>query len=324
MRRQVLAALSATLLCCGLCKAVSIVKNGSFENDGYIDYVTQTSRPEYWCDVSYDQSDFVAYVGNDWATDGVYSLTIFTYILGSFQPNEAATISQSVYLTSADQLLFDVHLGADYGYPWDPNIVTARVLIDDNEVWNSDGLQFTAGQFTGEVAIDVNQNFKDGNDHILSLELATDVSNLNYVQYFSQWDFFRFNSACNLPGDLTGDCKVDINDLDFFAEGWLKPDGPDLTGDGANDFTDFAVLADNWGASGDANSAQPPQDNLIDADLNDDGIVDYGDVVTFCGDWLADGGPCVRADLNEDGVIDLIDFAKLAEKWQQTGSLYGW
>jgi hypothetical protein len=68
----------------------------------------------------------------------------------------------------------------------------------------------------------------------------------------------------------------------------------------------------------------PSQSDLLDADLDDDGIVDFSDVIVLCGDWLAEGGPCVRADLKQDGVIDFFDFVKLAEKWQQTGSLYGW
>jgi hypothetical protein len=322
MKRWVVTASAAMLICCGICSGVGIVKNGSFENDGYIEYVTQADRPEYWCNVSYDQSKFVTSVRNDWATDGDYSLIMFTYEFGTFQPNDTATISQSVYLTNANQLLFDVYL-AGYGYPWDPNIVTARVLIDDNEVWNSDGLQFTSGRFEGEVVVDVNQNFKDGNAHILSLQLSTDVSNMDYVRYIVQWDFVRFSYACHLPGDLTGDCIVDINDLNSLAQGWLSPTGPDLTGDGIANFADFAVLADFWQTTGDSNSV-PSQDNLLDADLNDDGIVDFSDVIVLCGDWLAEGGPCVRADLKQDGVIDLKDFAILAKSWLFTGSLYGW
>jgi hypothetical protein len=242
---------------------------------------------------------------------------MYTLWGSTFEPNDSASISQSVYLMSADQIVFDLYLSTLNGN-WDPNAATARVVIDGNEVWNSDGLAFVGGEFTGQVVIDVNEKYKDANSHILSLELVTDVSNLNSNMYFSQWDLVGIPNACNLPGDLTGDCKVDINDLDFFAEGWLDSDGPNY------DFADFAVLADNWWDSGDANSAQPPQNDLIDADLNDDGIVDFSDAIIFCGDWLADGGPCVRADLDEDGVIDFIDFAKLAGKWQQIGSLYGW
>jgi hypothetical protein len=143
--------------------------------------------------------------------------------------------------------------------------------------------------------------------------------------YFSQWDNIRFSYSCNLPGDLTGDCVVDINDLNELIEGWLSPTGPDLTGDGASNFADFAVLANFWLTQGDSNSV-PSQDNLLEADLNDDGIVDFDDVRIFCNGWLNTGGPCVRADINADGVINLKDFVILANSnsWLLTGSLYGW
>jgi hypothetical protein len=241
----------------------------------------------------------------------------------NFSANDAATISQSVNLAGVEQLVFDLHLYADNGAIWNPDIVTARVLIDDKEVWNSDGLQFTAGQFEGEVAIDVNQNLKDGNPHLLSLQLRVDVGIIPTCDYLTQWDFVRFSYSCRLPGDLTGDCIVDINDLNELAQGWLSPTGPDLTGDGTSNFADFAVLADYWQTTGDSNTSSP-QDNLLDADLNDDGIVDFDDLPIFCNDWLGSGGPCVRADINADGVVDIKDYCLLAGSWQFKGSLYGW
>jgi len=310
--------------------SVSVVKNGSFENDGPMSYIAPDQRPEYWCDVSYDDFKFGAYVWDDWASHGNYSLTMYNFRGGTFQPNDAVTVSQSVYLASAGQIILDITLFTLYGDPWDTNAVTARVLIDDFEVWNSDGLQFTAGQFTGEIVIDVNQMFKDENAHVLSLQLRPDVSNLNLIQYFSQWDFIRFSTACGgagfLPADFTRDCVVDIYDLKIFAVGWLDPDGPDLTGDAAVDFADFAVLADSWMVDNSGPEGDPcyldPDFVFLDADLNDDGIVDYGDIFVFSNGWLNNGGPCVRADLNRDGIIDLADFAILAEYWQQTGSLY--
>jgi len=55
-------------------------------------------------------------------------------------------------------------------------------------------------------------------------------------------------------GDLTGDCWVDIEDLDMFCEQWLKPADcfgqagcPDLIHDDYVDFDDFAELARDWG-----------------------------------------------------------------------------
>ena len=361
------------LIWCVTPAGAGVVRNGSFEMDGPINYVTANTRPRYWCDVSYNPSIFSANLDNNWKTDGSYSLALFTNTFVTFEPNGTATISQSVYLNSVAQIIFDIFLYAGYG-SWDPNIVTARILIDGNETWNSDGLTFVAGQFSGEIAIDVNGIYKDEKNHVMSLQLRTDSGTYSYAQYVAQWDNVRFYAGCSgsVPGDFTGDCVVDINDLAFFAKGWLKSGGPDFTGDGVINFADFAVFADFWqdnlldadlnkdgivdygdilvfsenwlgdggpvtnfadsavfadfwGVTSEPGStAQPPQDNLLDADLNDDGIVDYGDVLMFSEDWLGDGGPCVRADLNDDGIVDFVDFAILAESWQQTGSLYGW
>ena len=312
------------LIWCVTPACAGVVRNGSFEMDGPINYVTADTRPTYWCDVSYDVAKFSAFLDDYWKTDGNYSLAMFTLRGKTYQQNDSATISQSVHFGNAVQIVFDLYLYASN--VWDPNIATARVLIDGNEVWNSDGLTFSDGQFEGEVAIDVNGIYKDENNHLLSLQLRMDANGTYLTQYYSQWDYVRFNYACSgsLPGDFTGDCVVDINDLALFVNGWLKSGDPDLTGDGITNFADFAVFADFWGTSNGSSTAQPPQDNLLDADLNDDGIVDYGDIIIFSEDWLGDGGPCVRADLNGDGIVDFVDFAILAESWQQTGSLYGW
>jgi hypothetical protein len=309
------------LLWCVTPAGAGVVKNGSFEMDGPINYVTATTRPSYWCDVSYDGSKFFMDVSNHWKTNGAYSLTMYAKPV-ILQRNDAAAISQSVYLKGVRQVIFDAQFSAAYG-SWLPDTVTARVLIDGNEIWNSDGLTFSAGQFTGQIAIDVNENFKDENNHILSLQLRLDVAIPSDDYYFAQWDNVRF-STCSLTGDFTGDCVVDIYDLAFLANEWLKPGISDLTGDGTVNFTDFAVFASFWGVIGEPNSIPPPQNNLLNADLNDDGIVDYGDILVFSENWLGGGGPCVRADLNNDGIVDFVDFAILAGSWQQTGSLYGW
>jgi hypothetical protein len=313
------------LVWCAAPACAGLVKNGSFEMDGKSIYITLQNRPKHWCGVSYNADKFAVYTNNDWSTEGNYSLTMYSYMGSVFEPNDAAELSQSVYLDAAKQLVFDLYLYADLS-SWDTGIVTARVLIDGDEIWNSDGLQFAAGQFLGQVAIDINPALKDGNPHLLSLQLRFDVSSSSIIQYFSQWDFVRFNYGCGglLPGDFNGDCAVDLNDLAFFANGWLKPDGPDLTGDGISNFADFAVFADYWGISDNSGSTQPPQDNLLDADLNDDGIVDLGDIIIFSENWLGGGGPCVRPDLNNNGTVDFADFSKIAQSWMQTGSLYGW
>jgi len=57
--------------------------------------------------------------------------------------------------------------------------------------------------------------------------------------------------ACPI-GDLNGDCTVDLQDLQVFAEQWLDPPGgsADLIGNDGVDIVDFALLAANWGQEG--------------------------------------------------------------------------
>jgi len=317
-----------TLVCCDLCSAgVSVVKNGSFENDGRIDYVTQSDRPEYWCSVNYNSAKFIEYVYNDWATSGDYSLTIYSYMYTSFNQNDSATITQSVYLDNAERITFDIYLWADYG-GWRTDLVTAGVLIDNTEIWNSDGLTFDHGIFVGNIAVDINETFKDSSPHLLTLQLKADTSSYNLYAYAAQWDSIGLVTTCGaggyLPADFTHDCLVDINDLAVLAEGWLDPNGPDLTGDSNVNFADFAEFAIYWMAD---NSGEPfipgPEFIFLDADLNDDGIVDYADVLVLCNNWLGTGGYCVREDLNDDDFVDFMDLALLAEQWREIGDLYG-
>ena len=60
-------------------------------------------------------------------------------------------------------------------------------------------------------------------------------------------------AACP-QGDLTGDCRVDFNDVRFMADRWLDPPGSpaDIVGGDGVSWGDFAALANNWGAVGDA------------------------------------------------------------------------
>jgi hypothetical protein len=64
-------------------------------------------------------------------------------------------------------------------------------------------------------------------------------------------DFWSFTTgapplSCS-PGDITGDCLVDVDDLVEMALGWLMPSGPaDLTGNDGVNTADFAILADAW------------------------------------------------------------------------------
>jgi hypothetical protein len=327
MKRLAVVLIVITLVCCGLCSAgVSIVKNGSFENDGYIGYVTQNDRPEYWCSVGYDSSKFYEYVLNDWATNGSYSLTMYA-MSTSFAKDDSATITQSVYFTNAGQIIFDVFLYADYG-GWRTDLITASVLIDNNEIWNSDGLVYIGGQFMGHIAADINDAFRDSRPHLLMLRLKADTSGLHMNSYIAQWDSIGLSASCGsggyLPADFTHDCVVDINDLAVFAEGWLEPNGPDLNDDNNVNFADFAIFANSWGADT-SGAAFIPEPNFVflNGDLNNDGIVDFIDFAILGNNWRGQGGSCVRSDLNGDGIIDFKDLSLLFGQWTKTGGLYG-
>jgi hypothetical protein len=61
-----------------------------------------------------------------------------------------------------------------------------------------------------------------------------------------------------VAGDITGNGKVNFEDLAILADQWLKPPGtpsadiaPPPDGDNIVDFLDFAVLAQNWPRSTD-------------------------------------------------------------------------
>ena len=47
------------------------------------------------------------------------------------------------------------------------------------------------------------------------------------------------------------------------------------------------------------------------ADLDNDGVADFGDMKIFMGKWLSDE-TLLAADLNRNGVVDFVDFAFFA------------
>jgi hypothetical protein len=52
--------------------------------------------------------------------------------------------------------------------------------------------------------------------------------------------------ACPV-GDLTGNCKVDLQDLRLFAQQWLNPSGSaDFDDANGVNMVDFAILAEDW------------------------------------------------------------------------------
>lgn len=322
---------------------VSLVRNGSFENDGSISPVTAENAPQYWCDVNIPSDKFNGWVDSDWWThsyndgDG-NSLTLSSAIFVSLADGDMATVSQEVYLTDTDvnQIIFDLKLGTIGGEAWDPVTRSALVLIDGNDVWDSNVLDLDEnGEFLGQVEIDANdfQIYKDGNPHTLSLAMRVKVGGTYFSEYVARWDFVKFDTHCGgfgyLPEDLNHDCYVDMKDLEMLLGQWLVEDPNyeyDLFEDGIVNFYDFAFFAEYWTTNSDWENWQ--DDNcyeveLLAGDIDDSGQVDLRDVSIFTSDWLAPVDCDTRADINGDGVVNFQDFAVLAEEWWQKSWLYG-
>ena len=330
MKRLMVLISMITVVCCGLCSAgVSVVKNGSFEYDGYIGYITQNDKPEYWCSVFYDASKYDGYVNNNWATDESYSLTLESSDNALFQQGDAMEITQNIFVYGVLQISFDVQLTTDWPgiVHWDSHLFNAYLDIDGVVVWdsNQEGI-YDNGQFH----IEVNNISVSEGVHLLTVGIVSEVDTTApyYYRNIARWDSIAFDASCDavgyLPADLTQDCIVDINDLAVLAEGWLTPNELGLTSNSDVNFVDFAVFADSWMA---VNSGGPfiPDVNFmfLDGDLNDDGIVDFADFSILANNWQGEGGSCVREDLKEDDLIDFQDFVILAEQWREIGDLYG-
>jgi hypothetical protein len=312
---------------------VSLVMNGSFENDGEIDPVTVDNTPQYWCDVDIPTDKFLCWVNTDWSTHGGYSLTFYSNIFVDFVAGDMAMISQQVYLEkNVNKIIFDLKLGTLSGDPWDPSKRSALVLIDGDIIWNSnDWPPDTNGEYRNQT-VDINEVYIDENWHTLSLAMRSNVSQIEwFYEYIERWDFVKFDAYCGGFGflweDLNQDCYVNMLDLDMLVEQWLVEDPNeeyDLYQDGIIDFRDFAFFADYWMCNTYWENWQ--NDNcfvmeLLAGDIDDTGEVNFGDIAKFADNWLIEGS-CNRADLNKDGFVNFYDFAIIAEQWLQISWLY--
>src|SRR4030042_2906117 len=206
---------------------VSLIMNGSFEDDGYIADIT-VKMPNGWSDVNIPVGKFAGWVSNDWVTDGSYNLTLCSYWYTGFDANDIAMVSQEVFLTDFNEIIFDLKL---LTYPfdkvWDQAKRTAVVMIDGVEVWSSDDYQFPSnGEYRKQlIPVDV----LDRKLHRLSLGIRADVNEAPMVVdrlYYALWDSVEFNCHCGgfgfLLEDFSRDCYVDMSDLEMLANMWLK------------------------------------------------------------------------------------------------------
>jgi hypothetical protein len=321
--------------------AVSIVGNGSFEDDGRIDNIA-TESPRRWCDVNLP-TGFYGWVKNDWASHGYEegdgnSLT-FRWYDNKANANYTATVSQQVYLGDVTEIIFDIRLDTDWwpDISWDENKCSAMVLLDGNSIWDSSVLEpnETVCVFQNNRINDININ--DENLHTLTLAMEVNITGGTpwYIYYCARFDFVKFDTHCGglgyLPEDLNCDCYVDMNDLGLFLTQWLteQPDYKyDFFEDESDiiDMYDFGVFAEGWHTCSDwqkwgTDSCYEAE--LLSADISDDGIVDFGDLQRIGAQWLWEGTPgTVTEDIFKDGIVDLADFAVLAKQWQMKSWMY--
>lgn len=310
---------------------VSLIMNGSFESDGIINDIA-VKAPQRWCDVNIPSDKFGGWVNTLWKTHGNYSLSLYSGFV-TFTAGDMITVSQQVYLTDVNQIIFDLRLGTIAGYLWDPGKRSALLLIDGNVVWDSsDWMPDASGEYRNQM-VDVNEIYKDAGPHTLSLAMRANVSEIEwFFQYLAQWDFVKFDTHCGgfgyLPEDLNHDCYVDMLDLKVLAGQWLKVDAKgeyDLYPDGIVNFGGFARLANKWMSYRDWRDWDDPNFlnlELLDGDLDDDGIVNLRDFAILTGDWTSEG-PCIRSDIDGSGIVDYRDLSKLADEWLLKSWLYG-
>jgi len=288
------------------------IVNGSFEDDGWVDFPPAPGEPNGW-DVSVPSGEFYGYIHRDWPTEGTYNLTLYTNYFNTFDVNDTARVSQELNLKDTNEIIFDLRLDTDSSV-WDPSKAIAVVLIDGEMVWDSNELG--SGEYLNRVYA-VEDKYRDGAPHILSFGIRVKVAERLWRSYYTDWDYIECTEFCGggglLAGDFNQDCYVDTNDLKLMVDVWLDEPATydrhnlfhddDVEGDGGIiSFRDFAVLAGNWdGDWADLKSS------ISDIWLQPVGLEDENNL--FHGD-----------DVQPSGIINFLDFAVFAENWLQSSS----
>ncbi|MHC4501402.1 MAG: hypothetical protein ACYS21_20115 [Planctomycetota bacterium] len=306
---------------------VSIVMNGSFENNGQIPDIT-AEEPRYWWDVNVPSDKFGGEIMTNWSTRGDYSLTLYSIYNEKCNEENMTILSQQVYLADVNQIIFDLELSSSKG-KWDPSKRSAVVLIDGNDIWDSNSLGSSIGDVSySDVVVPVDIN--DANVHILSLAIRSNVTETSkpYEEFRTRWDFVKFDAHCGgfgyWPGDFSLDCYVDFIDFAMLANHWLEQDTPcryDLFEDGIVDGYDLGTFVEGWLECTYWGEERCYELELLASDIDDSGAVDYGDISMLGDYWLLEGEH-LRADLSEDGIVNLRDFAIIADEWALMSWLY--
>ncbi len=122
-----------------------------------------------------------------------------------------------------------------------------------------------------------------------------------------------------LPGDVTGDGLVGIDDLNTILPNWNKTLPPrdqilgDLNSDGVVGISDLSAVLGSWNLSG-------PADGSLEGDANADGFVGVDDLNIVLGSWNNTAPPVdlFVGDISRDGLIGIDDLSKVLANWNKT------
>jgi hypothetical protein len=230
------------------------LSNAGFEDDGQINDITVVS-PSGW-DVNFPAGKFRGYVSSGWATEGRYSLTLYSNWFVAFTAGDTAIVSQEVILDATERVNFDVKLSTLGFTRWDPNVCTAVVLVDDDVVWESDfGVADIRGEYLDQTFA-VDAKYRDSEPHRLGVGLRMRATGSPNEKYASSWDSIECVPV-GPGGDFNSDGLVDVHDLMSMAAMWLRKVPSDSpynlsTFDDAEDFTgrvnfyDLAIFSQRW------------------------------------------------------------------------------
>ena len=171
-------------------------------------------------------------------------------------------------------------------------------------LFDSGGAAFVNGRLAGVIVTGFRPN---GNDPVLGYTAQFGIgSGMKTISQFRQT--IISTTGLGHLGDTNGDGAVNQTDLDnvrnSFGEQFTTPLHADLNHNGVVDFGDYQVLQAHW-----SESVTP-----FVSDLNGDGQVGFGDFQIFLSNYNQ-SGQNLPGDLNADGVVNFGDFQVLQSDW---------
>ena len=242
----------------------------------------------------------------------------------------SAQYGGGVYLTAGGRLINNTLLGnyADYwggnilvdSYDWEPSVILNNIITG---ALNAGGISWDGTEDYDYIAYN-NLWGNVGGDY-LALPVQTGINgNISEDPMFADaanGDYHLCSQAGRWAGskqrwnydDVTSRC-IDAGN----PGSGLGDELPAIVGDPDNEWSKNIRV--NMGAYGGTEQATIAiSDNMILADLTNDGIVDFDDLADWAENWLSTGNDC-SADLNRNGIVDMVDFAVFAQDWfEQTG-----